>query len=62
MEKIYVPTVSFPREQHTSVSEHEILMSFNNDSDTEYFEQWWNDFGEMSYAKYLEKMKNDVQF
>lgn len=61
MEKkvIYDPNPSFPREIRRSLGESEVLLSFVNDADAEYFEVWWRDQGSESYAIYLDKARNE---
>ena len=47
------------RSEHTpaSVAEHEIFMSFNNDSDALAFEHWWHARGAIEFQKYLDKQE-----
>ena len=58
-EAIYMPTATVECELQTSVPEHQILLSFNNDVDTLYFEEWWNMEGQEAYAEYYHDQKND---
>lgn len=58
---LYIPTVSFPRETQNSLGDHEVLLSFNLDSDAEWFEGWWKDEGEQKYAEYLQRVKDDAE-
>lgn len=48
---IFVESVE--REKH----EHEVFMSFNNDSDAVYFHEWWDEAGAGQFAAFVKKMK-----
>lgn len=39
---------------HVSIPEHQILLSFNGDSDANYFYGWWNRSGEEFFKSALE--------
>jgi hypothetical protein len=51
---------SLGREVHSSVPEHEILLSFNDDWMAEAFNVWWRERGEEQWTKWV-KM-NEVEF
>lgn len=36
---------------------HEVFLSFNNDSDTQWFEEWWLSQGQVAYEAYVEQLK-----
>lgn len=38
-----------------SVAEHEVLMSFVNDSDAVLFHEWWHDIGCREFLKWVKK-------
>lgn len=48
-----------PREITTSLGEHDILLSFNNDDTAEMFSDWWYTVGQNMFAKYLRNAKRD---
>ena len=50
-----------PRELTTNVAEHEIMLSFVNDSDAEMFSDWWNSKGLEAFMKWAEKNADKYQ-
>ena len=50
------------RELHTSVAEHQILLSFTNDDDALIFHEWWYMIGEDLFASCLKKNKDTEQY
>jgi hypothetical protein len=50
---------SLKREAHHSVAEHEILISFNNDSAATAFSDWWQDHGAAEFHKWAQLNKRD---
>jgi hypothetical protein len=44
-----------PREVTYSVAEHQMLLSFNNDSDTEVFDRWWHLEGRDAFLEFAQK-------
>jgi hypothetical protein len=47
----YIPDT--PRQRTTSVAEHEVLLSFNDDSDAERFENWWRGHGKHYWLEWI---------
>lgn len=43
----YTPTL--PKQKTTSVAEHEVLLSWDNDDEPEFFEVWWSNYGKQQY-------------
>ncbi len=44
---------SLGREVHSSVPEHEILLSFNSDWMAEAFDAWWRERGEKQWVRWV---------
>lgn len=40
----------FPQEE---VADHQVFMSFRNDSDAAEFRDWWSDQGALTFGEYL---------
>lgn len=45
--------IKLERELTVRLPEHQLGLSFNNDSDTEVFEEWWSDIGKELFEDYL---------
>jgi len=58
-EEDYSPSIG--REVHSSVPEHEILLSFNDDWMAEAFDVWWRKQGEKQWLKWVQKNEGDFQ-
>ncbi len=44
------------KDLHTGVPDHQVLLSFNNDSEAENFEAWWSDGGgEQEFGNFLDQ-------
>lgn len=59
MERKYTPIITLARETTLHLGDHEVLLSFNNDSDAEPFEQWFENEGRQAYEVFLEKWKHE---
>ena len=46
---------SLPRQMNTSVTDHEVLLSFNGDDGASAFVEWWETKGEKAFLAYLTK-------
>lgn len=47
-----------PREFHASLAEHQVMLSFTNDSDAERFNSWWNVAGLSMFQKWSGNERN----
>ena len=45
---------TFERDFHRDIHEHEVFISFNNDSGAEAFMEWWWDKGEKAFNKWCD--------
>jgi len=55
--------LTFEREVTHHIGEHEIMISFNNDSGAEAFDEWWHDVGSklfMDWIKEHDYWKNEI--
>lgn len=41
------------------LADHEIFLSFRNDSDAYAFHEWWNDKGSIDFQKYVDEHKDE---
>ena len=44
----------------THIPEHEVLISFNNDSDAPAFHTWWYKHGKESFEKWYEENPEEI--
>ena len=46
--------VSLDRQITRDINEHEIFLSFLNDEDAAFFDEWWNGAGSVLFQKFLD--------
>lgn len=51
------PTIK--QDEHFTVPEHEILLSFNSDNDAVAFYEWWNEKGWTEFEKWAKRNRKD---
>ena len=42
-----------------NVADHEVLLSFNGDSQAEAFNEWWHSEGSFAFNKFLQKQEKE---
>ena len=53
--------VTLNRQITRDVYEHEIFMSFLNDEDATFFDEWWNGDGSVLFQKFLDTREIEEQ-
>lgn len=56
--KVVLEPVDIVKETTTHFAEHEVLLSFTNDSGAEKFEDWWSREGVKLFNNFCEENKN----